>query len=88
LSDFSFVRRPSDVVALQERLAALGRRDLGVVLKIKTREAFENLPALLLSAMRRPIVGVMIARGDLAVECGWEAHPAGDGACASAQPAR
>jgi pyruvate kinase len=29
-------------------------------------------PALLLTAMRRPIVGVMIARGDLAVECGWE----------------
>ncbi|HEX8952033.1 MAG TPA: pyruvate kinase, partial [Polyangia bacterium] len=68
----SFVRRPADVLALQERLEALGRRDLGVVLKIETRDAFEHLPELLLAAMRRPVVGVMIARGDLAVECGWE----------------
>lgn len=72
LIGYSFVRRPSDVIDLQDRLAALGRRDLGVVLKIETREAFDNLPALLLTAMRRPVVGVMIARGDLAVECGWE----------------
>jgi pyruvate kinase len=72
LVGYSFVRRPADVIELQDRLAALGRRDLGVVLKIETREAFENLPQLLLAAMRRPDVGVMIARGDLAVELGWE----------------
>jgi pyruvate kinase len=72
LVGYSFVRRPSDVVALQARLSALGRADLGVVLKIETREAFDHLPSLLLAAMRRPTVGVMIARGDLAVECGWE----------------
>jgi pyruvate kinase len=72
LVGYSFVRRPSDVVALHERLVALGRRDLGVLLKIETRDAFERLPQLLLAAMRRPNVGVMIARGDLAVECGWE----------------
>jgi pyruvate kinase len=41
-------------------------------LKIETRRAFENLPELLLAAMRCPRVGVMIARGDLAVECGYE----------------
>ena len=69
---YSFVRHPRDVVALHERLDGLGRRDLGVVLKIETRQAFEELPQLLLAAMRRPLVGVMIARGDLAVECGWE----------------
>jgi pyruvate kinase len=72
LVGYSFVRRPSDVVELHDRLATLGRSDLGVVLKIETREGFENLPRLLLAAMRRPVVGVMIARGDLAVECGWE----------------
>jgi pyruvate kinase len=33
-----------------------------------------NLPRLLLAAMGQPIpLGVMIARGDLAVECGWDA---------------
>jgi pyruvate kinase len=72
LVGYSFVRRPSDVVALHERLVALGRRDLGVLLKIETGDAFERLPELLLAAMQRPNVGVMIARGDLAVECGWE----------------
>jgi pyruvate kinase len=41
-------------------------------LKIETRTAFEHLPELLLAAMRSPRVGVMIARGDLAVECGYE----------------
>jgi pyruvate kinase len=42
------------------------------VLKIETNTAFEQLPAVLLAAMRSPAVGVMIARGDLAVECGYE----------------
>ena len=40
------------------------------MLKIETRAAFEALPSLLLAAMRVPCAGVMIARGDLAVECG------------------
>jgi pyruvate kinase len=34
--------------------------------------AFDELPALLLAAMRGERFGVMIARGDLAVECGFE----------------
>ncbi len=42
------------------------------MLKIETRTAFEHLPVILLQAMRSGNVGVMIARGDLAVECGWE----------------
>jgi pyruvate kinase len=72
LVGYSFVRRPGDILELHEKLAGLGSRDLGVLLKIETRDAFENLPQLLLAGMRRPRVGVMIARGDLAVECGWE----------------
>ena len=42
------------------------------MLKIETRKAFEKLPLLMLAAMRSACVGVMIARGDLAVECGYE----------------
>lgn len=72
LIGFSFVRSASDVLDLQHRLAELGRPDLGIVLKIETRTAFENLPELLLTAMRASTVGVMIARGDLAVEMGFE----------------
>jgi pyruvate kinase len=68
----SFVRRPADVEALHAALTAAGRDDIGVVLKIETLHAFENLPQLLLTALRGRRVGVMIARGDLAVECGYE----------------
>ena len=56
---------------LYEVLAGLGGDHVGVELKIETRRAFERLPQLLLTAMRRPCVGVMIARGDLAVEVGY-----------------
>jgi pyruvate kinase len=72
LVDMSFVRTPSDVERLLDELDRLGGDSLGIVLKIETRRAFEHLPQLLLTAMRRPRVGVMIARGDLAVECGYE----------------
>jgi len=70
---YSFVRRPEDVRQLHEHLTRLGKPDLGIILKIENRQGFENLPLLLLEAMRcSPTTGVMIARGDLAVECGWE----------------
>lgn len=69
LVGLSFVRGPADVTALHE---ALGRKPIGIVLKIETRAGFENLPRILLEAMRRPPVAVMIARGDLAVELGFE----------------
>lgn len=68
----SFVNDPSDVLALDALLDDLGGRGLGVVLKIETLRAFENLSDLLLVSMRNPAPGVMIARGDLAVECGFE----------------
>jgi len=69
---YSFVRSESDVRELQSRLAELGGENLGIMLKIETREAFDQLPRLLLAAMRTRAVGVMIARGDLAIECGYQ----------------
>jgi len=68
----SFVRAPEDVRDLLDRVELLGRADLGIILKIETREGFDRLPELLLAALRSPRAGVMIARGDLAVECGFE----------------
>jgi pyruvate kinase len=68
----SFVNTARDVEQLQEHLARLEGRQPSIVLKIETRRGFENLPAMLLSAMKTPCCGVMIARGDLAVECGFE----------------
>ena len=68
----SFVNTVEDVHALRELLAAVGDRQPAIVLKIETKRGFENLPAMLLDAMKVPRCGVMIARGDLAVECGFE----------------
>ncbi len=68
----SFVRRPADIELLQEEMQKLGATTLGLVIKIETKKGFNKLPRLLLTAMRRYPVAVMIARGDLAVECGWE----------------
>ncbi len=70
--EMSFVQDSSDVTRLHRTLSRLHGDHVGVVLKIETRRAFEQLPQLLLTAMRRPRVGVMIARGDLAVEAGYE----------------
>lgn len=68
----SFVRRPDDVAALVDEIDRRRAGDLGIVLKIETPAAFANLPELLVAAMVRDRVGVMIARGDLAVEAGYE----------------
>lgn len=70
--ELSFANRARDVELLQHHLARLGNRQPLIVLKIETRRGFENLPDMLLTAMRAPCCGVMIARGDLAVECGFE----------------
>lgn len=72
LVEMSFVQDPADVLTLHELLDRPGGERIGIVLKIETRRAFEHLPQLLLTAMRRPRLGVMIARGDLAVEVGYE----------------
>jgi pyruvate kinase len=72
LVGMSFVRHERDILQLQSRLRELGGDHLGIVLKIETRESFERLPSLMLAAMRQHPVGIMIARGDLAVECGYE----------------
>lgn len=68
----SFVNDAPDVDDLLAALDEHGAPEaLGVVVKIETRRGVQNLPSILLAAMRRHPVGVMIARGDLAVECGW-----------------
>ncbi|MFN0067780.1 MAG: pyruvate kinase [Limisphaerales bacterium] len=72
LVGLSFVNDPADVLRLQAELRTRGAAGAGIVLKIETQRAFARLPELLFTAMRAPRAGVMIARGDLAVECGWE----------------
>ena len=68
----SFVRSASDVEDLLQHLQPIDHHCLDIVLKIETVAAFESLPQILLTAMRWDAVGVMIARGDLAVEAGFD----------------
>jgi pyruvate kinase len=70
--ELSFANCSADLKSLQENMAGLGGPQPAIVLKIETRRGFENLPDMLLTAMASPCCGVMIARGDLAVECGFE----------------
>ncbi len=76
LIGMSFVNRPADVDDLIELAKAECQRSAvempGIILKIETRRAFDRLPSLLLIGMKAENLGVMIARGDLAVECGFE----------------
>jgi pyruvate kinase len=68
----SFANSPDDILALGEQLDKLNCKNLGVVIKVETNRGFTNLPAILLEALNFPDCGVMIARGDLGVECGFE----------------
>jgi pyruvate kinase len=68
----SFLRTADDVVRLQQELTALNAGHVGTVLKIENATAFRNLPRILLASLACAPVGVMVARGDLAVEVGFE----------------
>lgn len=67
---YSFVRNTKDLLQLQE---VMGRnKKVALIIKIETPEAVKNLPDLLFTGMKEEHIGVMIARGDLAVEIGFE----------------
>lgn len=69
---FSFVRSAADIAELQDLLKKESTQPLPIVIKIETYEAVQNFPALMLQGMEESLFGVMIARGDLAVEIGFE----------------
>ena len=70
---YSFVNNPEDVDELLQKMEELDiLNKVGVIVKIETRKAYDNLTSILLTAMKSKNVGVMIARGDLAIEAGWD----------------
>jgi pyruvate kinase len=71
----SFVRTPADIADLHRAIQARTHRTLGVVAKIETPQACRALPEILLELMKEPPCGVMLARGDLGVEIGFEHLP-------------
>lgn len=69
--NFSFVNNKQDVDDLLNEFRKLDA-ELGVILKIETQDAFKNLPSIILKSMESYPIGIMIARGDLAIETGWK----------------
>lgn len=69
---FSFVRSAADMDVLVQALAKRERPGIGIIAKIETRAAVKNLPEIIIHGAGSHPFGVMIARGDLAVEIGYE----------------
>jgi pyruvate kinase len=72
LIGYSFVKSKEDIRQLRAELKKLGDNYPNLILKIETPDAVNNLPSLLLEGMKERALGLMIARGDLAVEIGFE----------------
>ncbi len=70
--NLSFVRDPKDVLNFLEELKNREAEKIAIMLKIETQRAVNNLPWLILHAMQHYPVSIMLARGDLAIETGWE----------------
>ncbi|ULT54613.1 pyruvate kinase [Neobacillus drentensis] len=68
----SFVHSPLDLRKLRQELDILNRTDMGVVAKIETKDAIHNLARIILEGLHFKRFGIMLARGDLAVEVGLE----------------
>ncbi len=73
LVGYSFVNSPEDVELLRAEINKYAKNKRpAIILKIERLSAVQNLPALLMNGMKDEALGVMIARGDLAVEIGFE----------------
>ncbi|MDD4914045.1 MAG: pyruvate kinase [Methylococcales bacterium] len=70
LIGFSFVESLADMEYLISELAKRGATDLPIIAKIETNRAVKSLPEIILGTIGRHSLGIMIARGDLAVELG------------------
>ena len=68
---YSFVQTAADMDRLADELEKRGASNLGRIAKIETRLAVANLPEIVVHGACRGPFGLMIARGDLAVEIGW-----------------
>jgi len=68
----SFVHRPEDLYDLRTALDKLHRSDIGIIAKIETSDAIHNLSRILIAGLELAKFGILIARGDLAVEVGFE----------------
>ena len=71
--NYSFVQTPDDIAHLQAEIDRRHpERPISLIAKIETAKAVRHLPELIAKAGAQQAFGVMIARGDLAVELGFE----------------
>lgn len=71
LVGYSFLRDAADMDRLGAELEARGAGGMGRIAKIENRQAVAHLPEIIVHGAAKAPFGLMIARGDLAVELGW-----------------
>ncbi len=72
---YSFVQKSADIELLQKELQTRLPENSpvpAIVAKIETPQAVRNLPELIVQAAGKQPLGIMIARGDLAIEIGYQ----------------
>jgi len=71
---YSFIQKAADLDILEAELSNIATDTslLPIVAKIETELAVQNLPEIIVRAAGRRPLAIMIARGDLAVEIGYE----------------
>lgn len=69
---YSFVQDAKGMDQLVTALEQRNARRLGIIAKIETRSAVQNLQEIIIHGAGRHPFGVMIARGDLALEIGYQ----------------
>ncbi len=72
---FSFIKSAEDIKYIEDKLKRLlpkNKKDLPVIAKIETTEAIGEIANIIAEAAAVRPFGVMVARGDLAVEIGYE----------------
>jgi pyruvate kinase len=72
----SFIHSSDDITQLYRALSNIEKPDFGIIAKVETSDAINNLAKILLAGLDLPNFGILIARGDLAVEVGFENLPA------------
>ncbi|MBA4535975.1 hypothetical protein H1Z61_02185 [Bacillus aquiflavi] len=72
LIGLSFVHHPEDIRKLISHINSVTTKTPGIIAKIETKEAIYHLSKIICEGLQYKAFGVMVARGDLAVEIGFE----------------
>jgi len=75
LIGLSFTQEASDIQTIQDILNQANKHNITIVPKIETKLGVENLPKILSQLIQRENYALMIARGDLAIEVGFDNLP-------------